>query len=45
MMACAVGLWALGTIDDRLNLSPLLRVALQTGVAVVPTMYATTSTP
>lgn len=35
LLACALGLWALGTIDDRYNLSPLLRVLVEVAVALV----------
>ena len=31
----AIGLWLVGTIDDRLNLSPLLRVAIEALVALL----------
>src|SRR6266542_3351334 len=37
--ACAVLLWVVGTADDRLNISPLLRVGLEIAIAVV--LYAT----
>ena len=35
LLACALGLWVLGTADDRLNLSPLLRVLAEIAVALV----------
>ncbi|HEX6391053.1 MAG TPA: MraY family glycosyltransferase [Solirubrobacteraceae bacterium] len=35
IVAVAAGLWVLGTLDDRLNLSPFLRLALEAGAAVV----------
>jgi UDP-GlcNAc:undecaprenyl-phosphate GlcNAc-1-phosphate transferase len=37
--ACAVLLWIVGTADDRLNISPLLRVGLEIAIAVV--LYST----
>jgi UDP-GlcNAc:undecaprenyl-phosphate GlcNAc-1-phosphate transferase len=37
--ACAVVLWVVGTIDDKLNISPLLRLGLEIALAVV--LYAT----
>src|SRR3954453_1445939 len=37
--ACAVVLWVVGTIDDKRNLSPLLRLGLEIALAVV--LYAT----
>src|SRR5436190_1332043 len=36
--ACAVVLWVVGTADDRLNISPLLRLGLEVGIAGV--LYA-----
>lgn len=33
LLAAAGGLWVLGTVDDRLNLSPLLRVLVEVAVA------------
>ena len=39
LIGCAVGLWALGTADDRFNLSPYLRLAVE--VAVGALLYAT----
>jgi UDP-GlcNAc:undecaprenyl-phosphate/decaprenyl-phosphate GlcNAc-1-phosphate transferase len=39
IVACAVGLWVLGTIDDRRNLSPYLRLAVE--VAVGGLLFAT----
>ncbi|MBA2347918.1 MAG: undecaprenyl/decaprenyl-phosphate alpha-N-acetylglucosaminyl 1-phosphate transferase [Solirubrobacterales bacterium] len=35
LLACALGLWAMGTIDDRHNLSPQLRVLVEVAVALV----------
>jgi UDP-GlcNAc:undecaprenyl-phosphate GlcNAc-1-phosphate transferase len=37
--ACAVVLWIVGTADDRLNISPLLRLALEIAIACL--LYAT----
>lgn len=37
--ACAVVLWIVGTADDRLNISPVLRLGLEIALAVV--LYAT----
>lgn len=37
--ACAVLLWIVGTADDKLNISPLIRLALEVAIAVV--LYAT----
>jgi UDP-GlcNAc:undecaprenyl-phosphate GlcNAc-1-phosphate transferase len=37
--ACAILLWIVGTADDRLNLSPRLRLALEIAIAV--TLWAT----
>src|SRR3954468_17605069 len=37
--ACAVLLWIVGTADDRLNISPVLRLGLEIALAVV--LYAT----
>ena len=37
--ACALLLWVVGTADDRLNLSPRLRLVLELGIAV--TLWAT----
>ncbi len=39
LVACAIGLWVLGTADDRLNLSPYLRLAVEVGVGAL--LYAT----
>ncbi len=39
LLACAAALWALGTADDRLNLSPYLRLAVEAGVGAL--LYAT----
>ena len=35
LLACAAGLWALGTADDRLNLSPHLRLAVEVAIGVL----------
>ncbi|MEY2517139.1 MAG: UDP-GlcNAc:undecaprenyl-phosphate/decaprenyl-phosphate GlcNAc-phosphate transferase [bacterium] len=35
LLCCALGLGALGTLDDRLNLSPLTRVVAEVAVALV----------
>lgn len=32
LIACAIGLWVLGTADDRLNLSPYLRLGIEVGI-------------
>src|SRR3954470_10169036 len=37
--ACAVLLWIVGTADDRLNISPVIRLGLEIAIAVV--LYAT----
>jgi UDP-GlcNAc:undecaprenyl-phosphate GlcNAc-1-phosphate transferase len=37
--ACAVLLWIVGTADDRLNISPLLRLGLE--IAIAGVLYAT----
>src|SRR3954447_1430549 len=37
--ACAVVLWVVGTVDDKRNISPLLRLGLEIALAVV--LYAT----
>src|SRR4051794_21617386 len=36
---CAIALWIVGTADDRLNISPLLRLGLEIAIACV--LYAT----
>src|SRR3954453_12612150 len=36
---CAVVLWAVGTADDRMNLSPFLRLALEIAIGVA--LFAT----
>jgi UDP-GlcNAc:undecaprenyl-phosphate GlcNAc-1-phosphate transferase len=35
LAACAVGLWVLGTADDRLNLSPYLRLGVEVGIGAL----------
>ncbi|MEJ7826478.1 MAG: MraY family glycosyltransferase, partial [Solirubrobacteraceae bacterium] len=35
LLVCALGLWALGTLDDRRNLSPLTRVAAEVCVGLL----------
>jgi UDP-GlcNAc:undecaprenyl-phosphate/decaprenyl-phosphate GlcNAc-1-phosphate transferase len=35
LLVGAIGLWLVGTLDDRLNLSPLLRVAIEALVALL----------
>ena len=39
LLVCAAGLWALGTLDDRLNLSPYLRLAVEAGIGAL--LFAT----
>jgi UDP-GlcNAc:undecaprenyl-phosphate GlcNAc-1-phosphate transferase len=34
VLGCAGAMWVVGTLDDRVNLSPFLRLALEAGVAV-----------
>jgi len=35
VLACGAGLWALGTLDDRVNVSPLWRLLAEAAAAVV----------
>ncbi len=35
LLGCALVLWALGTVDDRVNLSPLSRVVVEVAVALL----------
>lgn len=35
VVACAAGLWLVGTADDRANLGPALRVVIEAGAAVL----------
>jgi UDP-GlcNAc:undecaprenyl-phosphate/decaprenyl-phosphate GlcNAc-1-phosphate transferase len=35
LLACAIGLWVLGTIDDLVAVAPIWRVLTETGVALV----------
>ncbi len=35
IIACAAGMWVVGTLDDRVNLSPFLRLAIEAGVGYV----------
>jgi UDP-GlcNAc:undecaprenyl-phosphate GlcNAc-1-phosphate transferase len=37
LLACAVGLWALGTLDDRIAVRPTWRVLAEVGVAAILT--------
>jgi UDP-GlcNAc:undecaprenyl-phosphate GlcNAc-1-phosphate transferase len=39
LVACAAGLWVVGTIDDRRNLSPYMRLAIEIGIGAL--LYAT----
>ena len=35
IIACAAGMWVVGTLDDRVNLSPFLRLAIEAGAGYV----------